>query len=76
MRKRGILLAAAVLLAANGCGKYEEVSIEPLQTAQTAEDKPGRALRTVSLSLPFPALPEASEADAGRDAAPREEKDG
>ena len=50
MRKRGILLAAAVLLAANGCGKYEEVSIEPLQTAQTAEDKPGGALRTESHS--------------------------
>ena len=35
MRKRGILLAAAVLRTANGCGRYEEVSVEPLLEAQT-----------------------------------------
>ena len=45
MRKRGILLAAAVLLTANGCGRYEEVSVEPLLEAQTAGDRPGGAFR-------------------------------
>ena len=46
MRKRGILLAAAVLLTANGCGRYEEVSVEPLLEAQTAGDRPGAKRRT------------------------------
>ena len=78
MRKRGILLAAAVLLTANGCGRYEEVSVEPLLEAQTAGDRPGGAFREFLPSFPFPDLLEETGRMEGapEEGAPREEKDG
>lgn len=78
MRKRGILLAAAVLLMANGCGRYEEVSVEPLLEAQTAGDRPGGAFREFLPSFPFPDLLEETGRMEGapEEGAPREEKDG